>query len=386
MDKKKIITAILIILLLTVIILLTYSLRKTTDQESDSDEGYRNRLLQNERSKEWKNISNEDVLKYLTGGKDFDNQKVKDSFSSTVLNHDTLNYFRFMDDLFKDSRDLKDNLDQARQYLHSVLPPRQADQMLDLYKTYLNYQIDIQPRMKEWVKTGTPEEALINLSRIQDYRQSMFGKENAAIIFGPSEKAEEYSIRRNMILGDGDMYGFEKERKLSILNEAMWGKEKMPFDENLTPYARYQEKLTLYRKDLSDARPKTESEATLDQFRREIFTPEQLQRMEDVDRSLAKEKNIKEQYYAQEKAIQNNSLDQETKEHQIRELQDTTFGAEADAFRRRQTMQKALEEARQKHVAEMAQAKSEQTTLTPEEILEQSRQKISEQQKAMEQE
>ena len=382
MHKKKLVIATLIIILLIIIVLLSYSFRKNTDQGSGSDESYRNQLLQSERSKGWKNISNEDVLKYHTGENNFDKEKVKDSFSNAVLNHDTLNYFRFMDGLFQDSRDLTDNLDQARQYLYSVLPPRQAEQMLDVYKTYLNYQIDIQPQIKEWVKTGTPEEALTNLSRLQEYRQSRFGKENAEIIFGVSDKAEEYSIRRKMIIGDNDMYGFEKERKLRMLNEIMWGNETMPFDENLTPYARYQEKLTLYMKDLSDVRPKTESEATLEQFRREIFTPEQLQRLEDVDRSLAGEKKIKEQYFAQEKEIQNANLDPETKEFRIRELQNTTFGDEAEAFRRRQTMQKALEEARQKFKLEMEQAKA----LDPEEVLERSKQKVTEQRKTMEQE
>ena len=383
MRKKKIIAVTLIIVLLTaIIIVLHYSFRKNTHHGSDSDESYRNELIQSERSRGWKDISNEDVRKYLTADKDFNKQKVKDGFSSAVLNHNTLDFFLFMDDLFSESRDLADNLDHARKYLYSVLPPRQSDQMLDLYKTYLNYQIDIQPRLKDWVKTGTPEESLTNLSRLREYRQGMFGKENADIIFGVCEKAEEYSIRRKMIIGDNDMYGFEKERKLSILNEAMWGNETMPFDEKLTPYARYQEKLYLYSKDLSDVNPGIEKEAALEQFRKEIFTPEQLQRMEEVDRSLAEENKIKERYFAQEKEIQNTNIDHETKERQIRELQDTTFGDEADAFRRRQAMQKALEESRQKYKLEMEQAK----TLDPEEALERSRKKITEQQKAMEQE
>lgn len=380
MLKKKIIAATLIVLLLAIIIVsLNYSFGKKTD---DSDEGYRRQLLQNEQSKGWKNISNEDVQKYLTGDKDFNIQKVKERFSNAVLNHDTLNYFRFMDDLFQNSHDLADNLDQARQYLYSVLPPEQADQMLDLYKTYLNYQIDIQPKLREWVKSGTPEEALMNLSRLQEYRRSMFGKENADILFGVSEKAEEYAIRRNMILGDENLYGLEKERRLRMLNEVMWGNETMPFEENLTPYVRYQEKIALYRKDLSDARPQAEREATLEQFRREIFTPEQLQRMEDVDRSLVEEKKIKEQYFTQEKEIQNANLNQETKDRKIRELQDATFGEEADAFRRGQAMQKGLEEVRQQYKLEREQAK----TLTMAERVERSRLRAAEQRKAMEQE
>ena len=148
MQKKKIITVTVIIVFLTVIIIiLNHFLRKDTGQESVSDENYRAQLLKSELSNGWKNISNEDMRKYLANDKDFNKQKVKDQFSSAVVNHDTLNFFQYMDDLFKDSKDLTDNMEKARQYLYSVLPPQLANQMLNLYKTYLNYQIDFHSKL-----------------------------------------------------------------------------------------------------------------------------------------------------------------------------------------------------------------------------------------------
>ena len=60
------------------------------------------------------------------------------------------------------------------------------------------------------------------------------------------------------------MFGFEKERRLAILNEMMWGSETMPYEDNLTSYARYQEKLNLYGRDLSEARSGSEKEAILE--------------------------------------------------------------------------------------------------------------------------
>jgi lipase chaperone LimK len=385
MHKKKIITVTVIIVFLTIIIIiLNHFLRKDTGQEFVSDENYRAQLLKSELSNGWKNISNEDMRKYLANDKDFNKQKVKDQFSSAVVNHDTLNFFQYMDALFKDSKDLTDNMEKARKYLYSVLPPQQANQMLDLYKTYVNYQIDLQPKLMEFAKAGTPDEALANLSRLQEHRRAVFGKEIADIIFGPSEKAEEYSLRRQMIISDNNMYGLEKERRLHILNEAMWGSETMPFDENLTPHARYQEKLMLYQKDLSKERPEAERAATLEQFRREIFTPEQLQGMEEVDRSLAEEKKNEEQYFAQEKEIMNDqSLDQEGKESKIRDLQDKMFGEEADAFRRAQIMQKTEEQYVKARVLKLEQAKSRPFD---EEALREQARKILEQQNASEQE
>ena len=58
----------------------------------------------------------------------------------------------------------------------------------------------------------------------------------------------------------------------------------------------------------------------------------------------AEEKKTKEQYYAHEKEVLNDPIiSQETKDMKIRELQDATFGEEAEAFRRGQAMEKALE-------------------------------------------
>lgn len=387
MRKNKVIVVTATIVLVTIIlIILNHTLRKNTDGTSESDDSYRAELQKSELAGGRKAISNEEVTKYLTGNKDFSEQKVKSDFAVKVVNHDTLNFFQFMDDLFKDANDIPDSLEQARKYLYSILPSAQAQQMLDLYKTYINYQIDIQAKMKEWVKTHKPDEALVNLAQAQSLRRTVFGKENAEIIFGAREKADEYTIRRQMILGDDKMYGFEKERKLRILNEMMWGNETMPFDENLAPYARYQEKKNLYGKDLADARTDAEREAMLAQFRREIFTPEQLQRMEEVEHSVAEETEIKEKYNAREKEIQSDtSISQETKEMKVRELQDATFGEESDAVRRQQAIQKGFDEAKKQAELEAQQAQFGPQPRSMEEALEKASQKILEEQREAEQ-
>ncbi len=54
---------------------------------------------------------------------------------------------------------------------------------------------------------------------------------------------------------------------------------------------------------------------------------------------------IKEQYFAKEKEILNDpDLSEKEREKKIYELQDATFGEEADAFRRRQAIDKGAEE------------------------------------------
>lgn len=381
MRKNKIIVVTIIAVCVTIIlIILNHTLRKNTDQAL-SDESYHAQLQKSELANGWKNITNEDMKKFLAPERDFNEQKVKERFTGSVVNRDTLQFFQFMDDLFKDANDIANHLDKARKYLYSVLPPGKAGQMFELYKTYVNDQVDRLTRMKEWSITGASQEALDNLARIREHRRAVFGKENADIIFGVSEKADEYDIRRRMILADANMYGLEKERKLRILNEMMWGSETMPFDENLTSYARYQEKLNLYSRDLSDTQSAAEKQATLDKLRRETFSPEELQRMEEAKRSSDEEAKVKEQYTAREKEIANSNLDSETKDSRIRDLQDETFGAEAESFRRQQAILKGLEEARKKAALEAQEARSRPQHRSPEEALEELNKKVLEQQR-----
>jgi phosphoenolpyruvate-protein kinase (PTS system EI component) len=186
-----------------------------------------------------------------------------------------------------------------------------------------------------------------------------------------------------MILGDNNIYGLEKERKLSILNDVMWGSEMMPFDENLTPYVRYQEKLLIYNNDLAALQTEEEKETLRQQLQRQTLSPEQIQALADAESQAAEGKKIKEQYFAQEKEIMNDpSLDQEGKESKIRDLQDKMFGEEADAFRRAQIMQKTEEQYVKARKLELEQVKSR--PFDEEALREQSR-KILEQQKASEQ-
>ncbi|MGD0022576.1 MAG: lipase secretion chaperone [Smithellaceae bacterium] len=346
MYKKKIITSIAIIFCLAIIIIIpNHFLRKDTGLKSLSDENYRDQLLKSELSKGWKDISNEDARRYLVGNKDFSNQKAKNSFADTVVNNDTLAFFIHLDELFQDSKDFADNLEKARKYLYSVLPPQQAGEMLDLYKKYLTIQFDYHDPKKSREISRTPEEAIANLYKLQEDRRAIFGKEKADIIFGAEVKSNEYFIRRNVVIADSNMTGLEKERKLGILNESMWGSATAPFDENKTAYELYQDKLNLYSNDFSALRTEEEKAAFKQQLQRETLSPEQIQSLADVESQVAEEKKIREQYFAQEKEILNDpSITQETKDMKIRELQDATFGEEAEAFRRGEAIQKETEQ------------------------------------------
>lgn len=330
MHRTKIIIAAAALFAVLIIIILGYSGQKDKGQEYILDKNNKIKLS--------------DVQTYYEY-RDFDEEDVRYYFKDDIVNKYTLKFFMHMDELFNNSTGLEDNLEKARQYLDSIMPPRLADRMLDLYKTYLNYQIGFQKKMKEWELPRTPEEALARLHRLQNYRRSIFGGEDADIIFGAGVKSEEYSIRRSAIVNDKEMYGEEKERKLYTLDNNMWGDEADSMKDRIMPYMRYQEKLRLYQKDLSEMKSDEERQAKMMQLRRDVFNPDQIKQLDDVDRKLAEEKNIRDQYFAREREIQgDSSLGQEEKEKMIYDLQNATFGDGADAFRRGQAIEKGMKQ------------------------------------------
>ena len=331
MNKKKIITMTIgvAIILALMIVAVHLVVKKKGLQGHIIDKSYQTKLQ-------------DSALDYRQ--ENFSNAKIREDFSSDIVNEHTMNFFIYLDEICKSAVGLADNLEKARQYLYSVLPSETAGSMLKLYETYLNYQIGLQDKFKEWGMPTTPNESLEHLVKLQEYRREIFGKEIADIIFGASVEAQEYTIRRNAIFYDANLYAAQKEQLLKELNNEMWGDELIA-DVDVPEYTRYQEKLQLYKKDIEDLRTEEEKQAFLQHLRMEVFTPVQRQRLEEADRTIAEEEMIKEQYFAKEKEILNDpNLSEKEREKRIRDLQDATFGEEADAFRRRQAMQKGAEE------------------------------------------
>jgi lipase chaperone LimK len=226
-----------------------------------------------------------------------------------------------------------------------VMPSDEADKLFAVYKTYVYYQRDVHDKTTTWGRPSTPEEAIDYLHKLQDYRRKVFGEENADTLFGPSVMLREYPIRRGMIIGDQNLYGAEKEKKLNDLKKDMWGDEADTIDNDTEPLDRYHEKFKIYQKDMAEMTSDEERQAKIRQFREELFTPEQARRLDEVDRITADEKKNEEDYFTQENEIKNNNnLDADSKAQKIRDLQDQMFGSEAEAFRRRQVVKDAIEQ------------------------------------------
>jgi lipase chaperone LimK len=333
MKKNKIITVAGIILAVVITVIIAGIMTRGKKQE-----GY----VFDRNSK----IGMKDVMIYLGKG-EFKADDAKDYFKKDAINSYTMKYFFFLDDKFKDSRNIEELLQSVRDYLNKVMPQDEADKLFAVYKTYVYYQRDVHDKTTTWGRPSTPEEAIDYLHKLQDYRRKVFGDENADVLFGPSVMLREYPIRRGMIIGNQELYGAEKEKKLNDLKKDMWGNEADTIDNDTEPLDRYNEKLKIYQKDMAEMTSDEERQAKIRQFREELFTPEQLRRLDDVDRSAADEKKNEEDYFAQENEIKNNNnLDAGGKAQKIRDLQDQMFGSEAEAFRRRQVVKDALEQPR----------------------------------------
>lgn len=271
---------------------------------------------------------------------DFHGQKTKEIFAKDIINEHTLNFLLYLDDVCKDASGLADHLEKARDYLYSILPEKTAAAIFSLYQTYLDYQIGLQEKKNEWRMPRTPQEALENLARLQEYRREVFGDEVADIIFGASVELQEYTIRRNAILYDEGLYASQKERLLRKLDEDMWGDELSGASLH-APYSRYQALLQLYKRDIAELRTEEEREAFREHLRQEVFDSVQQERIIEVERALAEEKMKKELYLAKETEILNDpDLTEEQRQEKILQLQDETFGAGAEGFRRREEMYK----------------------------------------------
>lgn len=271
------------------------------------------------------------------------NEDPRQYFSQKLNNAYTVRFFKFLQTSIAFTT-LEEHLKAVKAYLLTILPKDQAEEMFALYKKFIDYEIQLNEKAQYWGTPKTPDDFLRYLQSIQDFRRDFFGKETADAMWGAEIKVHEYNIRKNSILGDQNLYGADKEKRISNLKEEMWGKEAALIDEpaqnDVERYERYQEKQMLYQRDMQEM---TESgkQSKIREFRDKYFTSDQVAKLEQVDQEMAEERQKEADYQAREKVILNNpDISDEKKAEAIRELQNSLFGEEADALRRRINIRK----------------------------------------------
>ncbi len=232
----------------------------------------------------------------------FDENRPDSFFAKGVVNPYTLKFFNYLIKRFSDVQDFDKHFLAVQEYLYSVMSMEKADQLLALYKKYIEYQKNLSSKLNSWGMPRNAEEAIDRLHKLQDYRREIFGKETADALFGAEIKSREYPIRRSEIVYDEDMYGKEKEELIQRLNQEMWGESDV--EEYTNPYNRYKEKMEIYGRDLREM-SETDREEQIKEFRNQYFSTEQVSRLEEVDKVIDEEKSTEKQYRSDEERIQN---------------------------------------------------------------------------------
>jgi len=266
-------------------------------------------------------------------------------FVQSIANPNTVKFFKYLQMQIK-ANNLEEHLKAVEKYLQSVMEPAKAAEMFALYKKFCDYEIEMTKNMQKLSHPKNADELIRYLQEIHQYRREIFGAEIADAMWGIEVKGQEYNIRKGSILHNGSLYGIEKEKQLSALKDEMWGTGPESVEEppqtDPEKFSRYQEKQLIYQRDLNEL-PDTDRREKIKEFRKEYFSSEQITRLEQVDQEMENNKKNESDYYAQEKDIMNNpSLDNEKKAEMIRDLQNQTFGEEAEAFRRRLNIQRNI--------------------------------------------
>jgi lipase chaperone LimK len=291
-------------------------------------------------------ISMQDVKMFLKGfPSESTSEDPRKYFSKDIVNLYTVRFFKFIQTEIEFTN-REDHLKAVKAYLHSVFDSAKAEEMFTLYEKFLDYEIGIHEKVNSWGQPKTADELLRYLRTVQDYRREIFGVEIADGMWGAEVTAAEYTIRKNKIKLDQTLYGAEKEKRINELKEDMWGANAAAIEDppqsDPEKYASYQEKQVIYQRDLQEL-PADQRLEKIKEFRKDYFSPDQIARLEQVDAELEADKKKEADYQAQEKAIVNNpGMDADKKAEAIRELQDNTFGEEAEAFRRRLNIEKNI--------------------------------------------
>lgn len=283
---------------------------------------------------------------------------IRELFSEALINsHTTLRYFKHLETMFKDSANLGDHLERVRQHLFSEFAASEARQLFEAYEKYIECEIALSNEFMDFGLVRTPQDAIAMLQRIQGIRREMLGEELADQLYGAEVKSREYAFRRAAIVGD-DLYGAEKEALLNTLNTDMWGDEAEAVASHPNEYTRYRETLLIYEKDISEMPSEDARQEKMQEFRRQFFEPEAVERLEAVDRQIAREKQRETLFREKEAQLrQNPELTEEEKQAQIQELQDDMFGQDAEAFRRSETMRIEREKMMEKYQGKGAQSR-----------------------------
>lgn len=288
-------------------------------------------------------ISYDDVKDYL---KKIDFSRIKESgyfTSGKTVNKHTIRFFKYMQNMFRD-KSYDEHIAAVKEYFMSVMDPEEADRLVEYYKKFLKYEDEAAALISSEGELKSSGDYLQLLAKIKNLQVKYFGAEDSEILFGAEIKAQEYPVRRGAILYDDKLYGKDKEEQIAELNRDMWGDQASEIENSRKPYVKYQDKLSIYDKDLKEMDEASRSEK-IREFREGIFPPDVVERLNEVDKILAAESEQNRAYKSgYEQITGDTSLNESEKQQKITELQNSIYGDQAESIRQIEDMEKGKQE------------------------------------------
>lgn len=270
---------------------------------------------------------------------------IKDLFSRIIVGSGTtLRYFKWLGHECRKAASEEEHLALVRERIFSRFPPEEARQLFDTYRRYLACEMEAAKLSRRFGRISSVEEGLLLLREIQAYRRENLGKDLADRLYGEQVKESEYSIRRAAIIRDNTLYAMEKQDQLRRLDQDMWG-ETLETENDLSnadAYARYRDALSLHQKDLDEITSEADRQAYINDLRGQYFPPDAVARIKAAREQQDREQQTEQDYDDRKRQIANNmDLSEEQKTQEIDRLRQETFGDQAEAMKRRETIESA---------------------------------------------
>ncbi len=188
-------------------------------------------------------------------------EQIANEHSAGMPEHNLAEYFRYLQTQISEGNSPAERTESIRHHLLETLPRDKAEELIELYEKFTNFERDAVTRAEEWNMPESAEETLELIGKMQAYQEEYFGQEAAKSIFGAEMKTMEYDARKAIILNDRNVSGQEKEQLLEQLGRDMWGAEiYREMNANKDPYDILDEKLIIYRDDLAALDPDTRAD------------------------------------------------------------------------------------------------------------------------------
>lgn len=274
-----------------------------------------------------------------------DQSLFKDLFSQMIVGSGTtLHYFTWLGHEYRHAASREEHLAQVKERIFSQFPPAEAAQLFATYQNYLDCEIGVAELTAGFGAVTSVEAGLDLLNRIQEYRRDNLGRELADTLYGEQVKETEYSIRRAAIINDRDLYAEEKQAQLDRLTQDMWGAsaDLETVFQKTNAYDRYRDALAINQKDLDEIGGEADRRAAIDDIRRQYLPVDAIERINAMERQQADQQQQEQAYFqAEKRIIEDTALSDEDKAEQIDHLRQEMFGEQAEAMKRRETIENA---------------------------------------------